>query len=172
MRLRLRLFAETWRSLSLLGLSEEGREGGRRKGGGKNKTKRKKAAPTAAVKMNGSTFSFIHSEGLVQGCAQTLLRSLFSFFFSSYQVAKDVWVAIVLIRSKMTEALSWEIAVNWRLPKHPSWTVSVLATLFLSSSVTFGLALFSSTLALATLVFFTSPFPFFFSLFWFSFPSV
>lgn len=34
------------------------------------------------------------------------------FLFSSSQVAKDIWVVIVLIRSKMTKALSWKIAVN------------------------------------------------------------
>lgn len=54
--------------------------------------------------------------------------------------------------------------MNWWLPKYPSRTVSVPATLFLSSCVTFGLALFSSTLALATWAFFTTTFSFFFSL--------
>lgn len=58
--------------------------------GKKPEQNKKHAAPTRTARMNGSTFPFIHSDGLAQGCAPTVLRSLFflSFFFPSQRVAK------------------------------------------------------------------------------------
>lgn len=153
MSLWLTVFAQTSRSLSLLGVSEEGRERGGR--GRKKMNQTKKAAPMAA-----------------RGCAQTLLLLIFSSFFFFLGSCKDVWVW-VLIRSKTMEALSQEIAdckkcsisLSWGAPKHPSKTVSAPAASLPSSSVTSGLALFWSTSAWATFAFF-SP------LFLFSFCSV
>lgn len=165
MRLRLTLFAQTSHSLSLLEVSEEGRERG---GMGREKwTKRKKAAPIGAARMNGSTFSLIHSEGLVQGCARTLPLSLFSSFFlllgklQKTSGSRLFWSDLRRRRPWVRKSQFFEkcsISLSWRVLKHPSRTVSVPAASLPSLSVTSGLAPFSSTSAFVTLAFFTSLF--------------